>query len=232
MKKLLMLLALVFTTSAFSQEYYWTTYSFNVEPQDEEIVTKLANDYFSSPNSKADGVTVYLFENHFKDNSINSSHQIAFTGTLDAMGEQYSQGENLSWNLFLTKLNQYTEAFSSAAGNSLISIGEPGSHPIQNIVWFDVENEAKFGAAWKKYFEEFTPKDQRKTLGKFRLGRSHFGETHYGLTGVNDFKTAFNSGLNNDGNKAAQAAWKIFMDEVEGIVKVIRTQTRVMIGKW
>jgi hypothetical protein len=61
MKKLLMLLALVFTTSAFSQEYYWTTYSFNVEPQDEEIVTKLANDYFSSPNSKADGVTVYLF---------------------------------------------------------------------------------------------------------------------------------------------------------------------------
>ena len=54
MKKLLMLLALVFTTSMFAQEYYWTTYSFNVDPEDEEIVTKLVNDYFSSPNSKAD----------------------------------------------------------------------------------------------------------------------------------------------------------------------------------
>ena len=70
MKKLLMLLALVFTTSMFAQEYYWTTYSFNLDPEDEEIVTKLVNDYFSSPNSKADGVTVYLFENHFKDNDI------------------------------------------------------------------------------------------------------------------------------------------------------------------
>jgi hypothetical protein len=208
MKKLLMLLALVFTTSMFAQEYYWTTYSFNVDPEDEEIVTKL------------------------KDNDINSSHQIAFTGTLDAMGNQYAQGENLNWDLFLTKLSQYTEAFSSAGGNSLISIGEPGSHPIQNIVWFDVENEAKFGAAWKKYFEKFAPKDQRKTLGKFRLGRSPLGETHYGLTGVNDFKTAFNPGISNNGNKAAQAAWEVFMDEVEGIVKIVRTQTRVMIGKW
>ena len=34
MKKLLMLLALVFTTSMFAQEYYWTTYSFNVDPED------------------------------------------------------------------------------------------------------------------------------------------------------------------------------------------------------
>ena len=87
MKKLLFLLAIILTTSAFAQEYYWTTYSFNVEPEDEEIVIKLANDYFSSPNSKADGVTVYLFENHFKDKILNSSHQIAFTGTLDAMGK-------------------------------------------------------------------------------------------------------------------------------------------------
>lgn len=232
MKKLILSILLITSLNLAAQEYYWTTYSFNVEAEDEEIVTKLVNDYFSSPNSKADGVTVYLFENHFKDNGINSSHQIAFTGTLEAMGNQYSQGENINWDLFLTKLSQYTETFSSASGNSLISIGEPGSHPIQNIVWFDVENEVKFGDAWKKYFEKFTPKDQRKTLGKFRLGRSPLGETHYALTGVNDFKTAFNSGISNNGNKAAQAAWEVFMDEIEGIVKIVRTQTRVMIGKW
>jgi len=92
MKKVFLSILLITSLNLAAQEYYWTTYSFNVEAEDEEIVTKLVNDYFSSPNSKADGVTVYLFENHFKDNGINSSHQIAFTGTLEAMGNQYSQG--------------------------------------------------------------------------------------------------------------------------------------------
>ena len=91
MKKLLLLFAIVFSSSLFAQEYYWTSYSFNVAPEDEEIVAKLTNDYFSLPNSKVDGVTVFLFENHFKDNSNNASHTIVFTGTLDAMGNQYSQ---------------------------------------------------------------------------------------------------------------------------------------------
>ena len=110
MKKLLLLFAIVFSSSLFAQEYYWTSYSFNVAPEDEEIVAKLTNDYFSLPNSKVDGVTVFLFENHFKDNSNNASHTIVFTGTLDAMGNQYSQGDNLNWDLFMSKLSKYTKS--------------------------------------------------------------------------------------------------------------------------
>ena len=71
MKKLILSILLLTSLNLAAQEYYWTTYSFDVEAEDEEIVTKLTNDYFSSPNSKVEGVTVFLFENHFNDSSNN-----------------------------------------------------------------------------------------------------------------------------------------------------------------
>ena len=113
MKKFILIFTLVILSSlnSIAQEYYWTSYSFNVEAEDVEIVSKLINDYFSSPNSKADGVSVYLFENHFHDSSLSSSHELVFAGTYDAMGNQYSQGENTSWDLYLAKLGQYTKGF-------------------------------------------------------------------------------------------------------------------------
>jgi len=232
MKKLLLLFAIVFSSSLFAQEYYWTSYSFNVAPEDEEIVAKLTNDYFSLPNSKVDGVTVFLFENHFKDNSFNASHTIVFTGTLDAMGNQYSQGDNLNWDLFMSKLSKYTKAFSSAAGRSLISIGVPGTHPIQNLYILKVKNAAKFASAWEDYNSKFSPKDRRVTLGRFSLGRSSDGETHYVLSGVDSFEDAFNPGKYRESNSSAKNAWSKFVEEFEENAQMIRTQTRVMIGKW
>ena len=136
MRNLIITLTLLcFNYAVNAQEYYWTTYSFNVEAEDVTTVVSLTDDYFSQPGSKAEGVIVYLFENHFRDSDNDWSHQFAFTGSLDAMGEQYSRGENDSWELFLTKLSQFTKSHSAAAGNSLITIGEAGTHPIQNILW-------------------------------------------------------------------------------------------------
>jgi hypothetical protein len=231
MKKIALLLVL-FTTFVSAQEYYWTTYSFSVDAEDEEIVAKLANDYFSSPNSKSDGVSVFLFENHFNDSENNSSHTIAFTGDLDAMGNQYSQGENINWQLFLTKLNRYTKSHSSAAGRSLLSYGVPGSHSIQNILALKVNNASKFASGFKKYNSKFNPKERRVTLGQFNLGRSSDGETHYVLVGVDTFKEAFNMGIYREKNKAAQTAWDSYMEENEDNVSLVRSTTRVMIGKW
>ena len=110
MKKFILIFTLFILTtlSLKAQEYYWTSYSFNVEAEDVEIVSKLTNDYFSAENSKADGVSVYLFENHFHDSSLSSSHELVFAGKYDAMGNQYSQEDDLSWDLFLSKLNRYT----------------------------------------------------------------------------------------------------------------------------
>lgn len=230
--KILSTLLLCFGLNLSAQEYYWTSYNFNVDSEDVEITAKLTADYFSQPGSKADGVTVYLLETHFNDKDTNYSHSLVFTGSLDAMGEQYSRGQNDSWNLYLTKIGQYAKSHSAAAGNSLISYGDIGVHPVQNVYWLDVNDAGKFAEAWKKYHGKFNPKDRRVTLGQFGLGRSSMGETHYVLTGVNDFKTAFSVNKYREGNKEAEKAWEEFVNSISGEVTILRSNTQIMLGKW
>jgi hypothetical protein len=233
MKKIILSLLLITSLNLFAQETYWTDYAFNVAVEDEEIVTKLTNDYFSSPNSKAEGVTVFLLENHFKDSSNNASHTIVFTGTLDAMGMQYSQGDNLSWDLFLTKLNRYTKSFSSAAGRSLISFGVAGSYPVQNVYILKVKDGQKFAAAWENYQAEVNPDERRVSFGQISLGRSPNGETHYVSSEVNSFKDAMRMGqFRNPIVSAKNTAWKKFLEEFDGNAVMVRTLTRTVVGKW
>ena len=49
MKKTILIFTLVILSSlnSIAQEYYWTSYSFNVEAEDVEIVSKLTNDYLA-----------------------------------------------------------------------------------------------------------------------------------------------------------------------------------------
>ena len=68
MKKLFITTFFAICLSAQAQIGYWTAYQFDVNPGSEELVLKLFNEYFSK-YGVAEGVTVTLFENHFKDRS-------------------------------------------------------------------------------------------------------------------------------------------------------------------
>jgi len=113
-----------------------------------------------------------------------------------------------------------------------LSYGVPGSHSIQNILALKVNNASKFASGFEKYNSKFNPKERRVTLGQFNLGRSSDGETHYVLVGVDTFKEAFNMGIYREKNKAAQTAWDSYMEENDDNVSLVRSTTRVMIGKW
>jgi len=41
-----------------------------------------------------------------------------------------------------------------------------------------------------------------------------------------------NPGLYRQSNPAAKEAWGKYMDDIDGNVELIRTSTRVMLGKW
>ncbi|MEK9913317.1 MAG: hypothetical protein VW580_05275 [Flavobacteriaceae bacterium] len=45
-------------------------------------------------------------------------------------------------------------------------------------------------------------------------------------------KTAFEPNAYRKGNKAAEKAWNEFIEEVSDIVTILRSNTRIMIGKW
>jgi len=63
MKKFILIFTLFILTtiSLKAQEYYWTSYSFNVDSEDTEIVAKLTNDYFSTETLKPkESLFIYL----------------------------------------------------------------------------------------------------------------------------------------------------------------------------
>ena len=189
MKKVFSILLIFMGSFLQAQEYYWSSYNITVADQDIETVAGLMDAYFSQEGSKNAGVSVYLFENHFFDHSVDYTHSIVFTGSLEDLSNQYAKESSADWKLFLTKLSNYTTTHSAAQGNSIASFGNPGSHPIQNVIYLDVEDAATFAANFKKYNGKYNPSDRRVTLGRFNAGRSPYGESHYVLVGVDDFKT-------------------------------------------
>jgi hypothetical protein len=232
MKKVFSILLIFMGSFLQAQEYYWSSYNITVADQDIETVAGLMDAYFSQEGSKNAGVSVYLFENHFFDHSVDYTHSIVFTGSLEDLSNQYAKESSADWKLFLTKLSNYTTTHSAAQGNSIASFGNPGSHPIQNVIYLDVEDAATFAANFKKYNGKYNPSDRRVTLGRFNAGRSPYGESHYVLVGVDDFKTMMNSGGYRETNTAAKKAWSEYMDVLDGNVSIIRSVTRIMVSKW
>mgnify|MGYP006073651357 CR=1 FL=1 len=101
-----------------AQECYWSSYNITVADHDIETVASRMNTYFSQEGSKKAGVSVYLFENHFFDHSVDYTHSIVFTGSLEDLGNQYAKESSADWKLFLTKLR--TMQLHTALGKTTV----------------------------------------------------------------------------------------------------------------
>ncbi|MGB5229795.1 MAG: hypothetical protein WBN55_16120 [Eudoraea sp.] len=236
MKNLVLYLFLFAAFSANAQDFYWTYYNFSVEPKDEAAVLKLVEDYFKE--HKKDGVTVRFFENHFNDSDNNYTHSIGFSGSLEAMGAQYSGQQNDTWDLFLTRVNQHIKgSFSSSMGKGIATYGATEASavwPIQHYLYIKVSDNDAFQTAREKYFSKFKSDVRLTVLGSVNSGRSPHGETHMVIQGYKDFKSAMagiDALLSPDQVEARRKAWKEF-GETNGGVELIRNGTRILLGKW
>ena len=234
MKKIILCSLLFVSFSINAQEIYFTYYNFSVESQNEAAVLKIVDDYFK--DHKKEGVTVRFFENHFNDSGNNFTHSIGFSGSSEAMGGQYSGAQSESWDLFLSRVNQLIKNTHSAFMGTIVSIhGETNStYPIQKYIFLEVKNPTTFLTAREKYFLKFDHGARLTVLGNITSGRSPHGETHMVLQGYKDFKSAM-SGLDAlltlKQVEARKKAWKEF-GETNGGVKVVRSGTRILLGKW
>jgi hypothetical protein len=236
MKKLIPIALFLIAISVNAQQSYWTYYNFTVEPQNEAAVLKLVEDYFKE--HKPDGVTVRFFENHFHDGGNNYTHSIGFSGSLDAIGNQYSGGQSDTWDLFITRVNQLIKgSFSSSMGREIASHGAAaanGTWPIQHYLYLKVSDNNAFLTAREKYFSKFKSDVRLTVLGSVNSGNSPHGETHMVIQGYKDFKSAMagmDALLTPDQVDARRKAWKEF-SETNGGVSVVRTGTRILLGRW
>jgi hypothetical protein len=98
---------LVFAFS-FSQTNRWSAYAVKVAPENEEMVVKLIDDYFS--NNKHEGVTVSLYAIMFTAADLNFTHELIFSGEAEAMAKLYSpEFGDTSWQLFSSKMNSFVD---------------------------------------------------------------------------------------------------------------------------
>lgn len=234
MKKTFIYLLLFTAFSINAQESYFTIYNFSAEPQESETIYRMVNDYYSA--NKVEGVTVSLYENHFNDSGNNFTHSIVFTGSFDAVGNMYSGGNNDTWNLFLTKLNQHIkEGFSSAMGTSLASYGDVStSHPAQIYILLDVKDGNAFDEAYKAFNSKTNPDGRITIMGNITAGQSPDGENRWVINGFKDFKAAIggvNKLMTEQAREARDKGWDEFRAN-HGGVRVVRTGMRILLGQW
>ncbi|MBT8283628.1 MAG: hypothetical protein KJO86_07845, partial [Muriicola sp.] len=179
---------------------------------------------------------VSLWENHFNDPGNNFTHMIVFSGSLDAMGNQYAADGGAEWMLFRTQVNQHVkDGFSATMGRRLVSWGDmEAQYPIQNYYVVQVENSAAFKTAYEKYQSSALRKGWMNMYGSFTTGVGPDGGSHWVITGHKNFKSAMGGSdavFTDAEKKARDKAWNTFR-ETNGGVKLIRSGTRVMLGMW
>ena len=234
MKKLILLSTLFLGFLCGAQEDHFTVYNFTVESQDVATVHKLFDDYFSA--NKPAGVTVSFWENHFNDRTNNFSHSIVFTGNIDAMGAMYSRGDNDTWSLFLTRLNQHTtEGFSSAMGKQMATFGNPAEeHRFQRYYLLDVDDMSKWVESYRNYNGKHNPAGRLNMMGNIQVGQGPDGVNVWVINGFKDFKTAM-AGAGSLRTEAEQKANSKAWDQHQengGEVKLVRSGMRILLESW
>ncbi len=236
MKKYILITFFVVCFSAQAQVGYWTAYQFDVNPGSEELVLKLFDEYFSK-YGVSEGVTVTLFENHFKDPDWNFSHQILFNGSLDAMSNQYSSPPNDAWSLFLEKMGNHIKGHNAFMGeiDAAYASGDPDEFPIQRILALQVNEYDKWLEAYEKYNSKYNKPDRLTFAGNFTAGHHHIsGGNAWVVQGFRDFKGAIggHSKLPSKySQKEHEKAWDNFL-ETSGGGKIVRSFLRIMLATY
>ena len=227
MKKLfLFTILLVAAFSSLNAQTIFTSYSFNVEPKDESKVLELYKNYFGNKANLIKGVTVSLYENHFKAKDI-ATHEVIFTGTPEAMGAGYDGKSTDAWKLFQSELSKYCVGVRSAEGKRFSGFGDTSSviYPIQDVYFVKVKNQDEYKAKFDAYWSKNITVNTRISLGSVNT-ISENGTTHYVVRSYKDFTTKFKDADQN------VKAYNEYLSSLKDIRTFITSQTRVLLGKW
>ena len=227
MKKLSLLTIILFAAlSSINAQGIFSSYSFNVEPKDQATVFQLYKDYFAKKEHLIKGVTVALYENHFRGKDV-ATHELVVTGTPEAMGAGYDSKASDAWSLFQSELSKYCKNVRSAEGKRFSSFGDTSSviYPIQDVYFINVKDQELFKSRFDAFWSKNIPANTRISLGSVTTLNEE-KTTHYVVRSFKDFTTKFKD----DAQSLKGYA------EMMNLQKEIRTfnssTTRVLLGRW
>jgi hypothetical protein len=227
MKKLSLLTIILFAAfSSINAQSIFTSYTFNVEQKDQNTVFQLYKDYFGKKENLIKGITVTLYENHFRGKDV-ATHEVVFSGTAEAMGAGYDSKGTYAWALFQTELSKYCKGVRAAEGRRFTSFGDTSSvlYPVQDVFFINVKNPELFKSNFDAFWSKNIPVNTRISFGSVTTINEE-KTTHYVVRSFKDFTTKF---------KDEPQSLKGYA-EMMGLQKEIRTfnssTTRTILGRW
>ena len=234
MKKILSFILIFWISFTYSQT--WSAYGIKVAPENEEIVVKIIDDYFT--NNKIEGVTVSLYSIMFTAADLDFTHEVIFSGEGEAMAKLYEPGfQDTAWQLFSSKISNFADNVFSGQGWRNFNFGD--TNPFQLVITFkgNWEEINKWMAMENKLNEKY-PKDFRSfAAGGINVGGPSNEASHWMVTGWKTYAD-YNENWNNtlkfrEQNPAfVKEKDKIEKDIDYSDVEFITKTMRVLVKQW
>ena len=227
MKKLSLFTIMLLTAfSSLNAQSIFSSYSFNVEPKDQATVFQLYKDYFAKKEHLIKGVTVALYENHFRGKDV-ATHELVVTGTPEAMGAGYDSKASDAWSLFQSELSKYCKPVRSAEGKRFSSFGDTSSviYPIQDVYFDNIKDQALYKEKFDAFWSKNIPVNTRVSFGSVTTLNEE-KTTHYVVRSYKDFTTKFKDEVVNPKSVAE------FFNAVKDVRTFNSSTTRILLGRW
>ena len=239
MKKTFILLTLLIANSIYSQtkvttDEHWSAYAISVQPQNEETVFNIIDEYFSE--HKLDDIRVMLFSILFADQSmVEATHEIVFVGNSDSMSKFYSpMNFTTEWNLFSSKISNFIDKTVWALnGRGLASTGPDPTeivYPYEQILnWGPERDIQKFRKAWVELNKKHERTDRSAVIFTITSSADHKCGV---VLRYPSYKAMLTSNAEYAKNNSSwQKDWQTYLKE-NGGGQITRNFSRILLKEW
>ena len=239
MKKTFILLTLLIANSIYSQtkvttDEHWSAYAISVQPQNEETVFNIIDEYFSE--HKLDDIRVMLFSILFADQSmVEATHEIVFVGNSDSMSKFYSpMNFTTEWNLFSSKISNFIDKTVWALnGRGLASTGPDPTeivYPYEQILnWGPERDIQKFRKAWVELNKKHERTDRSAVIFTITSSADHKCGVVLRCPSYKAMLTSNAEYAKN--NPSWQKDWQTYLKE-NGGGQITRNFSRILLKEW
>jgi len=239
MKKTFILLTLLIVNSIYSQtkvttDEHWSAYAISVQPQNEETVFNIIDEYFSE--HKLDDIRVMLFSILFADQSmVEATHEIVFVGNSDSMSKFYSpMNFTTEWNLFSSKISNFIDKTVWALnGRGLASTGPDPTevvYPYEQILnWGPERDIQKFRKAWVELNKKHERTDRSAVIFTITSSADHKCGVVLRYPSYKAMLTSNAEYAKN--NPSWQKDWQTYLKE-NGGGQITRNFSRILLKEW
>ena len=239
MKKTFILLTFLLANSIYSQtkvttDEHWSAYAISVQPQNEETVFNIIDEYFSE--HKLDNIRVMLFSILFADQSmVEATHEIVFVGNSDSMSKFYSpMNFTTEWNLFSSKISNFIDKTVWALnGRGLASTGPDPTEvvfPYEQILnWGPERDIQKFRKAWVELNNKHERTDRSAVIFTITSSADHKCGVVLRYPSYKAMLTSNAEYAKN--NPSWQKDWQTYLKE-NGGGQITRNFSRILLKEW